>query len=366
MQAGGDVTATQKAVGAGAAALTKQMKFDLDAPTRAVKEYTEALDAQLRAQQQNIDVRVQAIGLGDKEASNMEELARVQFEGTEAVRRLTEAHQLNPNEGDEQFAGKLKALQAYWDDYYDATKQGQQRIDAAQSDWHAGVNAAVQNFMDEQRNMYQQAKDFGSSFIGGFSDAFSKFASGTETAKKAFGSFIDSMYQQAMKLLANRAITVLLEGFLGGGVSAYNSMSSSQQVAYDVAHNANGGVYSSPSLSQYSGQIVSNPTTFAFAKGAGVMGEAGPEAILPLSRGSDGKLGVKSGVGASDMQVVINITNNGQQVQARQTGSSMDGKKMMIDLILDTVSGDMVTGGKTARAAQQRFGLQRRGVPVSG
>ncbi|MDZ8348127.1 hypothetical protein SNB20_02610, partial [Escherichia coli] len=38
--------------------------------------------------------------------------------------------------------------------------------------------------------------------------------------------------------------------------------------------------------------VVNRPTFFAFAKGAGVMGEAGPEAILPLRRGADGKLGV--------------------------------------------------------------------------
>lgn len=56
--------------------------------------------------------------------------------------------------------------------------------------------------------------------------------------------------------------------------------------------NAKGGVYNSPSLSAYSGQIVSKPTMFAFSSGAGIMGEAGPEAIIPLARGSDGKLGV--------------------------------------------------------------------------
>ena len=58
--------------------------------------------------------------------------------------------------------------------------------------------------------------------------------------------------------------------------------------------NADGGVYSSPSLSQYSGQVVSKPTFFAFARGAGVMGEAGAEAILPLKRNASGKLGVQA------------------------------------------------------------------------
>lgn len=61
--------------------------------------------------------------------------------------------------------------------------------------------------------------------------------------------------------------------------------------------NANGGIYQSADLSRYSGTVVNRPTFFAFAKGAGVMGEAGPEAILPLRRGADGKLGVVADIG---------------------------------------------------------------------
>lgn len=67
-----------------------------------------------------------------------------------------------------------------------------------------------------------------------------------------------------------------------------------------VAPNALGGVYRSPSLSAYSSTIVSRPTLFKFANGAGLMGEAGEEAIMPLRRGSDGKLGVRvTGAGGS-------------------------------------------------------------------
>lgn len=57
-----------------------------------------------------------------------------------------------------------------------------------------------------------------------------------------------------------------------------------------VAANAKGGVYSGPGIAAYSGTIVDRPTLFAFARGAGLMGEAGPEAILPLDRDSTGKL----------------------------------------------------------------------------
>lgn len=58
--------------------------------------------------------------------------------------------------------------------------------------------------------------------------------------------------------------------------------------------NAKGGVYDSPSLSSYSGGVYNSPQVFAFAKGAGVFGEAGPEAIMPLTRSSDGSLGVRA------------------------------------------------------------------------
>ncbi|EOB0297917.1 phage tail tape measure protein, partial [Escherichia coli] len=53
-------------------------------------------------------------------------------------------------------------------------------------------------------------------------------------------------------------------------------------------------VYTSANLSAYSNTIVDTPTYFAFAKGAGLMGEAGPEAIMPLTRAADGSLGVRA------------------------------------------------------------------------
>ncbi len=84
--------------------------------------------------------------------------------------------------------------------------------------------------------------------------------------------------------------------------------------------NADGGVYQSADLSRYSGTVVNRPTFFAFAKGAGVMGEAGPEAILPLRRGADGKLGVVADIGGSGMamfapQYNIEINNDGTNGQ---------------------------------------------------
>ncbi len=56
-----------------------------------------------------------------------------------------------------------------------------------------------------------------------------------------------------------------------------------------------------------SGGIVNGPTMFALRGGAGLMGEAGPEAIMPLARGADGKLGVRGGGGGAT-HITVNIS----------------------------------------------------------
>ena len=84
---------------------------------------------------------------------------------------------------------------------------------------------------------------------------------------------------------------------------------------------ANGGVFSSAndniqrfaSGGAFTNGVYSSPTLFRFANGGvpslGVMGEAGPEAVMPLTRGSDGKLGVRSqGGGGSNVTINQNMT----------------------------------------------------------
>lgn len=70
----------------------------------------------------------------------------------------------------------------------------------------------------------------------------------------------------------------------------------------------NGGALSSGRVRAFAnGGIVSGPTTFPMRGGQGLMGEAGPEAIMPLARGPDGKLGVRGG-GGSAVHITMNIT----------------------------------------------------------
>ncbi|MDE9589168.1 tape measure protein [Xenorhabdus bovienii] len=154
---------------------------------------------------------------------------------------------------------------------------------------------------------------------------------GTQSFKEGmiglFSSLTQSIIQNLMDMAAEailtsntlKAIMGVAGGLFGGAGGGGTTLANGQAVPMlpqNISVNAKGGVYDSPSLSAYSGQVVSTPTFFAFAKGAGLMGEAGPEAIMPLTRAADGSLGVRAlmpaGVSAGTApQVSIVISDKG-------------------------------------------------------
>lgn len=146
------------------------------------------------------------------------------------------------------------------------------------------------------------------------SDSLANFATtGKMNFKGLVTSILSDLAKMEMRIAMSKILQQVVGMFVGGydssggaGTSSYNSMGGVSHVNFGA--NAMGGVYTSPSLSAYSGQIVNQPTAFKFASGAGIMGEAGPEAIMPLSRGSDGKLGVKAAGGGGDINIPISIT----------------------------------------------------------
>lgn len=108
-------------------------------------------------------------------------------------------------------------------------------------------------------------------------------------------SIADTVYSAAMKPVQNA-----LGGLIAGGINAISSA---------ILPFENGASFSQGRVVPFaSGGIVSSPTYFAMRGATGLMGEAGPEAIMPLSRGADGRLGVRSEGGGRAVNVVMNIT----------------------------------------------------------
>lgn len=133
--------------------------------------------------------------------------------------------------------------------------------------------------MEEQQRQVEQRSQAGANAMA---NLFMGISKGGDAAKQAVAQLLAELARvQMMK----GVLGLSGGGFFGGLVNLLGG---------GLTLNANGGVYSSPSLSAYSNQVVDRPTLFAFANGAGLMGEAGPEAIMPLSRGPDGRLGVRT------------------------------------------------------------------------
>ncbi|EDB1652695.1 phage tail tape measure protein [Salmonella enterica] len=126
----------------------------------------------------------------------------------------------------------------------------------------------------------------------------------TQSFRDGMVSMFASLAQSVIKNLTDMAAQALLTNTIlksimgiGSGISGGLGESTGTAISNfgsSFSFNAKGGVYDSPSLSSFSNGIYNTPTLFAFAKGAGVFGEAGPEAIMPLSRTADGVLGVRA------------------------------------------------------------------------
>lgn len=104
---------------------------------------------------------------------------------------------------------------------------------------------------------------------------------------------------------------------------------------------AQGNIFSGSGIGAYENSIVSSPTLFPFATGIGLMGEAGAEAILPLTRTSGGDLGVKaSGAGAAP-KVVINMSNQtATPMQLQQNDIHFDGEAWIISVVAKDLETD--------------------------
>ncbi|HCL5350605.1 TPA: phage tail tape measure protein [Salmonella enterica subsp. salamae serovar [1],40:z35:e,n,x,z15] len=309
-----------------------------------LKKKTLTLTSQLAEEESKVRqqhaMSLATAGMGDQQRGRYEERLKIQQHYQAQLAQLERDSQAKGTYGSDEYRQAEQALQdsldrrlAEWADY-------NAKVDAAQGDWTQGASRALDNFLAQGGNVAGMTENVFTNAFNGMTDSIANFS---VTGKGSFRSLTVSILADLAKMEARIAASKLLGtvlGMFGFGTSAGGSTPSGaySSAALSVIPNANGGVYRSAGLSQYSGSIVNRPTFFAFARGAAVMGEAGPEAILPLRRGADGKLGVAAaGTGGMAMfapQYHIAITNTGPELgpQAMKTVYDM-GKKAASDFL---------------------------------
>lgn len=236
-----------------------------------------------------------------------------------------------------------------------------------------GVDRAFANYINSVGTMADQSERLFSSSIGNLEGELTKFV---KTGKFSFAdlseAFIDELIKMEVRMAASEFYKLIRGGLSSGGGESSGGggffggiLSSVGDWFGGLDLFANGGVPGGKGISAYSNKIVNSPTIFPFARGTGLMGEAGPEAIMPLTR-VNGKLGVQAVGNGGGANVQVNIINNGNaqvKTQERQQGNSriID---VMIEQVKDAVAQDINSGrGSVSSALNKTFQLSR--VPSS-
>ena len=135
--------------------------------------------------------------------------------------------------------------------------------------------------------------------------ALMSIVDGTKSVKDAFRSMAAEIIKELHRIFVVKRITGMIAGTIGDASSMAGGNFFSGIAGKPVAQ-AMGGAWMKGVQMFANGGVVDSPTMFGHSGGVGVMGEAGPEAIMPLKRGANGKLGVsvEGGSGA------VNVTNN--------------------------------------------------------
>ena len=186
-----------------------------------------------------------------------------------------------------------------------------------------------------------------------------------KTGKFQFAQFTQAILDDLTKIIIKAAIIrPIADGILnfaagaGGGAAASAGGSVTRAGGNFITPQADGGAWDKGTQFFANGGIVNRATPFGMSGGGlRVMGEAGPEAIVPLKRGKNGQLGVQS----SSSNVQVNIINNaGVEIEQRETKNSNGDRAL--DVIITAKVKEAFSSGVLDRQMQSNYGLKRRGV----
>lgn len=308
----------------------------------------------------------QAILLGDLFNAGLKQTVELQAEfdkirrqllgPTEALKvRETELRQLRDAGLDD--ATFEKALAAARRETADETKRLRDEELRKRTDFGAGLERGLASLQERFRDTASTVESSLTSAFMGTEDALLEFVKNGEVSLEGLGDLAGEVARGIIADFSRIAIREALLGplasavggfFGGGGVGAVAATPGGPGQRF-----AKGGVFGRHG-------IVDRPTLFPFAKGIGLMGEAGPEAIVPLHRGPGGELGIASHGPAAGGPVSVDvkiINQSGTQLEGSATARQGRGGQLQIEVMVRDAVRAQLGGGEHDGAMERRYGI---------
>ncbi len=341
---------------------------------RSINSYVQALSQQQKALELAGRRAVVGVGRGDRQNGLDGQLNSQQDRFAQQALEL-ENQRSDPsrNMSDDEYAKKSQALADANKKATDQIRQNYADVETAQGDWTKGATSAWENYLDSAKDIAGQTKSLFTNAFSSMEDAVVNFAL---TGKLSFSDFAKSILSDMARIATRQASSALLGSLVGAGVSYFSGGGSgsgtgseslgASQAGYSSSYfpQAKGGAWMDgvqmfAKGGAFSNGIVSSPTAFGMAGGGtGVMGEAGPEAIVPLTRTSSGALGIRSvGSGGSSIQIsapvsVITQDRSSEGMQLDQTALAKNLQTQMKQAAEKAVADSWRPGGTSYRQAR--------------
>jgi len=234
---------------------------------------------------------------------------------------------------------EVRAIEEYRTDLVEDLTNKYPEMSAAAIQAAADEITAIKQVNEELEEKQAKMEEVQGVLSKGFEDFFMSIIDGSKTVGEAFADLAQYIISELLRILVIKPLVdSLVTGITG------------------ILGLAQGGVFTSSGITPFAkGGVVSSPTVFPFANGIGLMGEAGPEAIMPLKRTPSGDLGViaQGTGGGSPVNVVVNNYGKDEAMVDQQPNGDI------VVTVGKAVAQDIANGGATYQAMRKTFGLSQ-------
>lgn len=183
-------------------------------------QYAAALRDQISARQNAIDIEIEAIGVGERQAERLRELNKLEFEYARRLEELARAQGTSAALSEEAYQARVEALREAMEEEFRIVEEGERRKDEARANGLNGVTKATQDYIDNAGNLASHFEGVTNTTLSGLEDGLAEFVT---TGKLSFSDLANSILADLARIAARQLVSSAaggLLGALGGGAGA--------------------------------------------------------------------------------------------------------------------------------------------------